>query len=312
MKPVLIVLGLLLLPHVARASDVGVVMTGDAPEMQPKLQHQIETWLQSHGHTLVPTPLPPDAINTLTDCFVIEDQECARKVIEGRGRAEVIVYARVAVTGEGVDKTVTVTAYWFERGHKAVSVRRSCERCTEATLASTAVELMSALVQAAPHTTGRIKITSDPAGASCQIDGKPAGPTPLESELAPGPHEVTVVREHHTTATKSVVVKAGEVSEVDVRLVRVPPSRLLPMVTMGVGGALLATGIVMVAIDQDKGRNQPLFIRNTGPAGVAIGVVGLAVGAGGYVWYRMTGQQESHPVATVGSSGTTIGWAGRF
>jgi len=81
---------------------------------------------------------------------------------------------------------------------------------------------------------------------------------------------------------------------------------------MGLGAALLVTGVVMVAIDQDKGRDQPLFIRNTGPAGVAIGISGLVIGAGGYVWYRMTGQRESHPVATVGASGTTIGWVGRF
>jgi len=311
---ILLVLAILLAPRLGHAEQVGVVVTGE-PTMQPRLVRQIEGWLKSHGNELVAVPLPADAINTLIDCFVIEDEGCARNVIDKRGRANVIVFARVEVQAGGdIEKTVTVTAYWFEKGQKAVSARRFCERCTEATLGKTAEELMASLIQAAPHVTGRLQVTSDPAGATCAIDGKPAGPTPLDQDVSPGPHEITVHRENHRVATRSVTVKPGEVSKVDVQLVEIGGgnrSRLLPVITMGVGGAMVATGIVMFAIDQDKGPQEPLFIRDTAPAGVAIGAAGIAVVVGGYLWYRMTGA-HSQPVAAIGHDTTYIGWLGRF
>ena len=47
------------------SNDVGVVVVGEAT-MQPQLAAQLESWLRQHGHSLVPAPLPPDAINTMT------------------------------------------------------------------------------------------------------------------------------------------------------------------------------------------------------------------------------------------------------
>jgi len=310
---VLATLWVLATPRVARAEQVGVVVTGE-PTMQPRLVRQIEGWLKGHGHELVAVPLPADAINTLIDCFVIEDEGCARNVIDKRGRSRVIVFARVEVqTGGDIEKTVTVTAYWFEKGQKAVSARRFCERCSDDTLGTTADELMASLAQAAPHTVGRVKVTSDPAGATCSIDGTPVGPTPLDREVAPGPHEITIQRDNHRTATRSVTVAAGEVTQVDVALTEVGGSRrLFPVIAMGAGAAMLVTGIVMIAIDEDKGRDQPLFIRNTGPTGVALSAAGIVVAGAGYLWFRMTGSSSSHPVAATSHDTTYIGWQGQF
>src|SRR5262245_20203518 len=105
----------------ARADrGVGVVVTGEAT-MQPQLVAQLETWLRTHGHDLISAPLPPDAINALIDCFVIEDQACARKVVEKRAKSKSIVFAQVNVTSgaTALDRTVTLTAYWLEKRKKA-------------------------------------------------------------------------------------------------------------------------------------------------------------------------------------------------
>jgi len=65
--------------------DIGVVVTGEAT-MQPQLAAQLEGWLRQHGHQLIASPLPPEAVNTLIDCFVIEDENCARGVIDKRAQ----------------------------------------------------------------------------------------------------------------------------------------------------------------------------------------------------------------------------------
>ena len=62
----------------------------------------------------------------------------------------------------------------------------------------------------------------------------------------------------------------------------------------------------------DKGPDQPEFIRDTATAGVLVGIAGVAAVGGGFLWYRMTKNRESRPVATAGRDGAYIGWQGRF
>lgn len=305
---------LVLLVGTARA-DVGVVVAGEAT-MQPMLVRQIEGWLTKNGHTLVQNPMPADAINTLTDCFVIEDETCARAVIEKRGRTKSIIFARVELQAGGdIDKTITVTAYWFENGQKITSARRFCERCNETTLRTTADDLLAQLFKAAPKALGRLRLTSNPAGATCAIDGKPAGATPVEQDLAPGDHEVVVTQEHHRTEKRKIQIKVGETAAIEVALVELhakPSGTLLPMLTMGAGVAMLVTGGVLFAIDKDKGPDEPEFIRDTAPWGIGIGLGGVLAVGGGYLWYRTTKNHESRPVAAVTRTGSFVGWAGSF
>lgn len=305
---------LLLLVGTARA-DIGVVVAGEAT-MQPMLVRQLEGWLTQHGHTLVPNAMPADAINTLTDCFVIEDEPCARAVIEKRGRTKSIIFARVELQAGGdIDKTITVTAYWFQDGQKVASARRFCERCNEATLKSTADDLLAQLIKGGPKTLGRLKLTSNPTGAACAIDGKPAGSTPLEQDIAPGDHEIVVTRNRHRAEKRQIQIKPGETSSIEVALAELhdqPKGTLLPVVTMGAGVAMIVTGGVLFAIDQDKGPDEPEFIRNTAPWGIGIGIGGVLAVGGGYLWYRTTKNHESRPVAAVSRTGSFVGWAGSF
>src|SRR5690242_12538281 len=101
MRTLLPALAIVLAAATAQADDrtksdgaaAGVVVTGEAT-LQPQLVAQLEGWLREHGHPLVSSALEPDAINTLIDCFVIEDQSCARSLVEKRSKAATIVFAR--------------------------------------------------------------------------------------------------------------------------------------------------------------------------------------------------------------------------
>ncbi|HUJ58128.1 MAG TPA: hypothetical protein VLX92_06540 [Kofleriaceae bacterium] len=134
----------------ARAQDVGVVVTGEAT-LQPGLAAALETWLREHGHRLESSPLEPDATNTLIDCFVLEDLNCARGVIDRRAKSQAVVFARVEVTqtADG-GRDITIIGYWLEKGHDAIAERRTCSKCAGDKLDTTTDDLMTALAAEPP------------------------------------------------------------------------------------------------------------------------------------------------------------------
>jgi hypothetical protein len=84
--------------------------------------------------------------------------------------------------------------------------------------------------------------------------------------------------------------------------------RLVPRVLVGAGAAALVTGGVLYAIDRDPGAATSAA-RNTAPAGIAVGAVGLAaVSVGLWLW----GARGSAPMLAIGSSGGFIGWGGEL
>lgn len=134
----------------AYAERVGVVVTGEATA-QPQLAAHLERWLHDHGREVVPGPLDPEAINTLIDCFVLEDLGCARGVVDTRSKSNAVIFTR-AETSQNADGTrdIAITGYWFQKGHDALAERRVCTRCTDDTLHGTVDELMHAFVHDPP------------------------------------------------------------------------------------------------------------------------------------------------------------------
>src|SRR4051812_29146655 len=113
-KAVLIA-ALLVVSAPARGDDIGVVVTGEAT-LQPQLVAQVAGWLRQHDHGVSASALEPDAVNALIDCFVIEDEVCARKIIEERAKAATVVFVRVdAAPGASGARDVTLTGYWFAK-----------------------------------------------------------------------------------------------------------------------------------------------------------------------------------------------------
>lgn len=153
MKSWILVLGSLLAPlgsGTARADQVGIVVTGEAT-LQPQLAAQLERWLHDRGRTIVPGPLEPSAINTLIDCFVLEDLGCARGVVDKRSKAKSVVFARIEVVPvDDGTREIAVTAYMFQKDHDVNAERRVCSKCNDDSLEATVDGLMLALVHEPP------------------------------------------------------------------------------------------------------------------------------------------------------------------
>lgn len=304
----------------ARA-DVGVVVTGEAT-MQPQLASQLELWLKTHGHKLVATPLPTEAINRVIDCFVTQEKRCAPDVIDAKSKSQVVVFAQVNVqTGAtALERTLILTAHWFEKGKESLVRREFCERCTEATLRSTADKLMLDLATSAPGG-GRLTLSSTPAGARVLVAGTQIGTTPLDHVFAPGEHELVLDTPGRTRETRKVTIVAGELTAVEVAfapLLEAPPesarARVLPWALIGAGTAVAIGGAIVYAVDEDDApANEPKF-RDTAPWGIGIAAAGLATAAvGAYLLVTGRTSESSAPVATaLPGGGGAIGWSGRF
>jgi len=92
-----------------------------------------------------------------------------------------------------------------------------------------------------------------------------------------------------------------------------PPQDYVPYAVIGVGGAVLVTGLVLIALDQspDPHGAQAMTLRDTETAGIVLSLVGVAAaGAGGYLWWR--DHHGGAPVAAVTHDAALVGWSGRF
>jgi hypothetical protein len=318
MRALLVAIAILTSTATARGDgSVGVVVTGDAT-MQAPLVAQLEGWLRAHGHTLMASPLPPDAINSLVDCFVIEDQRCARNVVERRSKSESLVYARVEVSPGDAGRDITLTAYWFVKGHNAIAERRICERCSQDTLRGTADTVMAALAGSAA-TSGRLKLMSDPPGMLVLFDNSAIGATPLERDVSAGEHTIILTHGGLKVGERKLTIHVGEIAEITVPVhepERLAPSDrddTLPKLGLGgviAGGVAIVAGTVMIVEGGDKGTTRTYRdFRTPGYFVVSGGIVAAAVG--GYLWWR-GGHPSSAPVASISSQGAYLGWMRSF
>ncbi len=273
MRTSIVVLASVLTAATAHAEKVGIVVTGEA-NLQPQITSQLERWLHDRGRTLTPGALEPDAINTLIDCFVLEDLGCARGVVDARAKSRALIYARVEQTpnADGT-RNISVTGYWFQKSAEPIAERRVCNQCTDAKLLATVDELMLALAHTPPVGTGAPAVAAIP---------------PTETA---------------TSASEPTETESDEGGS----------RRLLPYGLMGAGAVALLGGVVMLAMDEDPDpadTTNPTY-RDTGTTGVILGAAGAAaLGVGIYLWFSDKG--GSRPVAAVSSDGAVVGWAGRF
>ena len=320
MRSILTLLFLILLSSSVRAEDennVGVVVTGQAT-LQPALVNQIEHWLRKNGHTLVASPLQPDAINTVIDCLLMGDENCARGVIEKRSKSRQVVFTKVDREA-GQPNAYAVTAYWFDKGKNAVLLRRVCEGCTEAVLRTTADELMAALTRATRKDVGQLRATSMPAGASVTVDGKAIGVTPLEADVTAGKHEIVVTHPTHAQEVREITVRPGEPVALDVTLkprpedeIRGPnPDKPLAYGLIGGGAALVVTGVLLYMTSEDD-EGTGFDYRETRLLGASVGLAGAAAIGVGFYFYTRKPRVESAPTVSVVRGGTMVGWTRSF
>ena len=68
---------------------------------------------------------------------------------------------------------------------------------------------------------GTVAIASTPDGAQVSIDGAFAGSTPRENSLAPGEHEIKIVKKGYADWERKVLVETGKSLNIDAQLARV-------------------------------------------------------------------------------------------
>jgi PEGA domain len=312
----------------ARAGgDIGVIVTGDG-SMQSQVTAQLESWLSQHGHTLVPSPLPPDAITSLIDCAVSDNpQVCAHDIVEKRSKTPSVVHARVEIKGNvNGTRDVVLTAYWFDKGKDSGPQRKACERCVDQSLRTTVDDVMKKLVGGGD--TGHVKLSSNPAGARISIDGQAIGVTPLDWDLPPGQHIIQMDKAGLKPASRAILVASNKIDAVGLVLLPLagPGSpeqptassssslKYLPLAGMVVGVGLIATGVVMYAINQDPSPKLGYMIYDTKTEGLIFGISGVVVAgastAAYFLWFHDHG--NSAPVAAISSDSAYVGWTGRF
>jgi PEGA domain-containing protein len=94
----------------------------------------------------------------------------------------------------------------------------------------------------APITTGRLDVSSQPPGARVTVDGAVKGTTPISlGEIAEGPHQLSIAN-GETTVRRSVTIRAGATSSVDVALSSAESS----------GGWLALTAPVELTLAEDN------------------------------------------------------------
>ncbi|HEX4456152.1 MAG TPA: hypothetical protein VH143_35065 [Kofleriaceae bacterium] len=253
-------------------ADIGVVVTGEAT-LQPQLASQLEGWLKERGHVVQPSSLEPEAINTLIDCFVIDDIGCARAVVEKRARVQTILFARIEMTPNRSDgsRDIAISGYWLAKGHEPLQERRTCKHCTEKQMRAAADDLMLALAAEPP--TGAATTRAAPARTVAQAEpGSPPPPAQQTDEQ--------------------------------------PSSKALPITVTAVGGVALIGGVVMIATGGPPSADKE-FYRDYRTPGYVVGAAGaVALGVGVYLLLRPTA--HSAPVASITHGGAVFGWSGRF
>ncbi len=154
----LLVMLVVFAPLAARADDdVAVVVTGDH-RMQPQVTSYVHRWLQRHGYKVAKGALNDDARTTLVNCMTIDDQACARGVVEARSAAPEVVFARVDTTPGST--AVTFTTLWFIKGHDPLADKSACSPCDAKSWQPIADHALDTLHRGADDVTHTVHVAS--------------------------------------------------------------------------------------------------------------------------------------------------------
>jgi hypothetical protein len=243
-----------------------------------------------------------------------------------RGKDQLFVIQVDSDRSAGAPTTI-VTARLFNVGTEAdPPVTRNCEMCNEDALRRTVSDVSRDLLQRAAARSGRTRLTihTRPRGARLMLDSKPIPNTEAPLPTYPGKHTLVIQLEGHEPATREIVAVEGATTDTAVDLIavrgapvvdRTPhPSRFLPGLAIGIGGAAIISGTVLIVLDQDpdpKGPQQPRFY-DTAQFGVATLAAGFVIAATGVYFLMRPHATSTATLAPLPGGGAAIGWAGRF
>jgi hypothetical protein len=305
-------------------TKVGVVVSSDEA-VRKQTDRVVSSWLTQHTLAVATAPLNKDGVNTLVNCLVISDMNCARMVVEARANATNVVGFIEVVGGKRV-RTIQISAYWISKRHDVVSLQRTCGNCSDAVLTQALEAMMGDLVRLAPTMSGRVRVISDPSGLNATLDNQPIGVTPVVHDATFGSHTVALSRGGRIVGERTIEVVPETTVDATVTVQPDPvvvvarqppprpgdgaarPSRVLPVVLIGTGVAGIVTGSVLYATGGPTGK--AYTYRDTKPPGIGIAIGGAAVAIVGAILFLRTG--GSGPDVAMSSTGASVGWAGTF
>lgn len=321
-------------------ADGGAVMVGgkSPPHEKTIATNAAREVLRASGKEVIDRSFTAKDLDAVTGCI---RKPPAWPCVEGVLRDKRIQHVAVVSVDPHSGRTVKITQRMLvARADSVISGQRFCEQCTDDTLAANTAELTKELLDRLAIESGRtvLIVRSTPPGARVSLDGASIGATDLSTDIAPGHHTVKIEREGYETAVREIDAGEGKTADVSVPLQRSRsgtgpsssqrgkpnpdetgphrPSRLLPAVVSGVGVVGLATGIIVLALDEDgvTERDQqvaPTYTDTTAVGlGISIGSVAVC-GVSVYLWSRYARASGTPRIAPV-QGGAVVGWGRSF
>ena len=305
---VLIVLATAALPARAETDGVGVVVvtatSGSA--LQTDVTAHLEGWMKKHDRTVVAAALSRDAINTIANCFLIDDLKCARGVVEARSKATSVVFTRIEAAG----KDLTFTTYWFVKGKDVISERRVCDNCGDQDWHGLVDGMVQRLLESEVET-GKLHLESRPSGLLVLVDHVQVGATPFDDELSAGKHTISLSHAGVIVAEKDVDIHANKTKKltIETEVETHARSKVGPGILLGSGIALIGGGGIALYLGEQHGDKiiHPEYV----PIGIGIMAAGAGATIVGAILLSQTGH-SSAPVAAIGRDSAYFGWVTRF
>lgn len=310
---------------VARADEVVIVTAGSATEHdRATVSAAVGEVARSDGWTLRAKPPSKKESESLANCQEPSAPwNCILASLRASGVQRALILTvdsrqteygapMVAVLGKAIAADTQVSAV----------KQRQCIQCADDKLAATASELTVELLREIAVREGRtvIEVHSTPQGAQVMLDGTAVQVTNAALSTYPGKHVVILELPGFEREIREVTAERGKTTALAIDLKpsvttghrTTPPSRALPYTLIGAGAAAVVAGVILYAIDEDPSPSGGRTYRDTAPAGVAVGVAGLAVaGAGAFLWYRAS-RSRSAPAVVLRQGGAIFAWEGSF
>jgi hypothetical protein len=222
---------------------------------------------------------------------------------------------------------VGVSLFMFNAlvSERTATATRFCARCSLGGFRITMSEAAGALCASDPAVpAGRLVVRTIPGGATVTLDGRMLGESDADLPVAAGGHLLVLERPGFARVDVKVEVKANEASRIELALAATTPASQTASVEpgrralrpwayglIGLGGAALATGVVLYALGcepEGEVRRCPR-LPSVRTSGTVLLVSGAAAVAGGVVLLAWDGRRERGRVtATPGGVALTVSW----
>jgi hypothetical protein len=315
-------------PPEARADGAVLVLGRASPQQRGVIAEAVIATARDGGWPAEVPVLADREREAVVACLrAARPWSCAAPHLKGRGDLLVVVQVELERTDTVLGIHVVTAASDTDS-----TANHFCNVCDDASLKLAVADVTRRLLRDAAERSGktRLSIASRPDRAWITLDGKPAGSTNLVKATYPGEHTVMLTRTGYATATRTIEVQEGETAELIVDLEPAPGTvidrgrdrrarapRRVPRLLLGAGVVALASGAVLIGVDEDPspvGKRHEYYY-DTAPHGVGAVLVGAAaVGAGAYLWRRASraSRTKSSPTFAPSPNGAAVGWSGRF